>query len=176
MILNFSQPINLFEKRYWKEKNVRAKTRLHVLLLRRQKYTQPEIAAIVHVTQGTVSNICRRFLKEGWDSVYDKPRDGRPSWLTNEQKSSLRELLSHEFVDGETRRWWQTKDVLRLVDEKFGVKYSQRKVRDLLYELRMSWKVPRPQHMGRDEEAVHTFKKTSRGRPSRWLPLIKSSV
>lgn len=166
--MNFNQPIQKFERSYKNEKNSRAKTRLHVLLLRRQKYTQPEIAAIVHITQGTVSNICRRFLKEGWNSVYDKPRDGRPSRLTLQQKDSLREMLSEEFVDGEIRRGWQTKDVINLVKEKFNVKYSQRKVRDLFYELQMSWKVPRPEHKNRDEKAVRAFKKTSPGRYCLW--------
>src|SRR3989344_7758956 len=142
--MNFNQPIRQFVMRYKKEKNARAKTRLHVLLLRRQKYTQPEIAAMIHMTQGSVSNICRRFLKEGWNSVYDKPRDGRPSRLTIQQKKSLQELLSHEFIDGEIHRGWQTKDVINLVKKKFNVKYSQRKIRDIFYELKMSWKVPRP--------------------------------
>ena len=174
--MDFNQPIQQFEMRYKKEKDARAKTRLQVLLLRRQKYTQPEIAAMVHVTQGTVSNICRRFLKEGWISVYDKPRDGRPSRLTPQQKTSLKELLSHEFIDGEIRRGWQTKDVTKLVKEKFSVKYSPRKVRDLLYEMEMSWKVPRPEHKNRDEKAVRTFKKTSRGRLSLWRMITRSSA
>lgn len=166
--MDFNQSISVFEKNYRKEKNARAKTRLHVLLLRRQKYTQSEIATMVHMTQGSVSNICRRFLKEGWNSAYDKPRDGRPSRLTPAQKDSLRKLLSHEFIDGEIRRGWQTKDVTNLIKEKFNVKYSQRKIRDLLYELKMSWKVPRPEHKNRDEKAVRNFKKSSPGRLCLW--------
>src|SRR3989338_6022846 len=174
--MEFTTNLREFEKKYRSEKNHRAKQRLHILLLRRQKYTQPEIAAIVCVTQGTVSNICRRFLKEGWASVYDKPRNGRPSRLTPQQKNSLKELLSNEFVDGEIHRGWQTKDVTNLVKEKFSVKYSQRKVRDLHYELKMSWKVPRPEHKNRNEKLVRTFKKTSRGRPSLWRMTTQSSA
>ena len=172
--MDFDQPIRQFEKRYKKEKSTRVKTRIHVLLLRRQKYTQSEIAAMIHVTQGTVSNICRRFLKYGWISVYDKHRDGRPSRLTLKQKKYLQKLLSHEFVDGEIRRGWQTKDVRNLIKDKFEVKYSQRKIRDILYELKMSWKVPRPEHKKRDEKAVNTFKKTSRGRSCLWHTNTKS--
>jgi transposase len=174
--MNFDQPIQQFEIRYKKEKSTRAKTRLHVLLLRRQKYTQPEIATMIRITQGTVSNICTRFLKEGWNSVYDKPRDGRPSRLNRTQKEQLFTALQDEFIDGEIRRGWQTKDVATLVKEKFNVKYSQRKVRDLLYELKMSWKVPRPEHKNRDEKAVRTFKKTSPGRLCLWHPISRSSA
>jgi transposase len=174
--MNFNQSIKNFENRYRKEKNARAKSRLHALLLRRKKYTQPEIASIVHVSQGTVSNICRRFLKEGWNSVYDKPREGRPSRLTQEQKISLKKILSDEFFDGEIYRGWQTKDVMQVIKDKYGVKYSQRKIRDIFYEFKMSWKVPRPLHKNRDEKAVRTFKKTSRGRPCLWQSTIKLSV
>lgn len=174
--MNFNQSIRHFEMQYKKEKDARAKLRAHVLLLRRQKYTQPEIAVVVHVTQGTVSNICRRFLKEGWNSIYDKPRDGRPPRLNLTQKEELRAAMQNEFVDGETRRGWLTKDVIKLTKEKFNVTYSPRKVRDLFYELKMSWKVPRPEHKNRNEKAVRIFKKTSRGRPCLWHPITKSSV
>ena len=174
--MNFNRSLQEFENKYKKEKNARAKLRLHVLLLRRQKYTQSEIADIVHVTQGTVSNICRRFLKEGWSSAHDKPRSGKPSRLTAQQKLSLREQLVHEFSDGETRRGWQTKDVIVYLRDNFNVKYTQRHVERLLNDLGMSWKVPRPEHKNRDEKAVRAFKKTSRGRPSLWQPSTQSSA
>jgi len=174
--MDFNQPIKQFEIRYKKEKNTRVKLRLQILFLRRQKYTQQEIAAIASVTQGTVSNICRRFVQQGWNSVHDKQREGRPSRLTPKQKAALQKALSHEFIDGEINRGWQTKDVASLIKEKFDVKYSQRKIRDLFYELKMSWKVPRPEHKNRDEKAVRTFKKTSRGRPSLWRPITQSSA
>ena len=168
--MDFRLPMREFESRYKKERNARAKTHLHVLLLRRQKYSQQEIAAMIHVTQGTVSNVCRRFLKEGFDSVYDKPRSGKPARLSTQQKLALRERVAHEYTDGKIRRGWQTKDVISLLRDEFNVRYTQRHVERLLNNIGMSWKVPRPEHKNRDEKAVHTFKKTSRGRPSLWQP------
>lgn len=174
--MEFCLPMRIFESRYKKEKNARAKTRLHVLLLRRQKYAQQEIAAIIHVTQGTVSNVCRRFLKEGFDSVYDKPRSGKPARLSTQQKLALRERVAHEYTDGKIRRGWQTKDVISLLRDEFNVHYTQRHVERLLNKIGMSWKVPRPEHKNRDENAVRTFKKISRGRPSLWQPATQSSA
>ena len=174
--MDFRLPIREFESRYKKEKNARAKTRLHILLLRRQKYTQQEIAAMVHVTQGTISNVCRRYLKEGWSSAYDKPRSGKPSRLTVQQKATLRERLAHEYVDGKSRRSWQTKDVIALLREEFNVRYTQRHVERLLNDLGMSWKVPRPEHINRDPSAVENFKKSSRGRFSHWQMSTRSSA
>ena len=174
--MEFTTNLHEFEKKYRSEKNHRAKQRLHILLLRRQKYTQQEIAAIVCVTQGTVSNVCKRFKKEGWISVHDKPRDGRPTLLNPKQKSLLQRRMHEDLVEGDIRRGWQTKDVSNLLKEKFDIRFSQRHVRRVLHEIGMSWKVPRPEHKNRDEKAVRTFKKTSPGRYCLWQMSTKSSA
>lgn len=174
--MEFSIGLHEFEKKYRSEKNYRAKQRLHILLLRRQKYTQQEIAAIVRVTQGTVSNVCKRFKKEGWSSVHDKPRDGRPTLLNPKQKALLQRRMHKGIAEGDIRRGWQTKDVLNFLKEEFNIRFSQRHVRRILHEIGMSWKVPRPEHKNRDEKAVRTFKKTSPGRYCLWQMNTKSSV
>jgi transposase len=174
--MEFRLPVREFENRYKREKNSRAKTRLHILLLRRQNYTQQEIAAIVHVTQGTISNVCRRFLADGWPSVHDKPRTGKPSRLTAEQKAALRARLAHEFVDGKNRRGWQTKDVRNVLKNEFHTTLSAWQIRRLMHSFQMSWKVPRPEHKNRDSNAVDNFKKSSRGRSSHWRMISKSSA
>jgi len=174
--MDFRLSAKEFESRYKKEKNARAKTRLHILLLRRQKYTQEEIAAMVHVTQGTISNVCRRYLKEGWLSVNDKPRSGKPSRLTTQQKAVLRERLAHEYTDGKNRRGWQTKDVKKLIKEEFNTTLSVWQIRRLMYSFKMSWKTPRPMHKNRDPAAVDNFKKSSRGRFCHWQTNSKSSA
>lgn len=174
--MSFELPTSEFEGRYRKEKNARAKTRLHILLLRRQKYSQLEIAAMVRVTQGTVSNVCQRFKKEGWLSVYDKQRDGRPSRLTHKQQIELKRRMSEEFVDEKTRRGWQTKDVRMLLKEEFKTRYTPQHTRRLLHKIGMSWKVPRPEHKNRDPVAIETFKKTLRGRSCLWQMNTKSSA
>lgn len=161
--MDFRLPIRTFEQRYKKEKNARAKTRLHILLFRRQKYTQQEIAVMMRVTQGTVSNVCRRFQKEGWNSVYDKPRSGKPAKLTLAERQALRDTMQHEFSDGKIRRGWQTKDVRAYMENNFGKTLSAWQTRRIMHALGMSWKVPRPQHKNRDERAVNNFKKSSQG-------------
>ena len=174
--MSFTMPLAVFEKNYRSEKNSRAKQRVHALLLRRQKYTQKEISELLCVTQGTVSNICRRFENKGWQSIQDKPRSGRPARMTNTQKESLKKSMNAEIVDGDTRRGWQTKDVRIFMRDRFGVKFTDQHLRRIVHEVGMSWKVPRPEHKNRNERAVSIFKKTSRGRPSLWLPVTKSSV
>ena len=174
--MNFNQPIQQFEMHYKKEKDARAKTRLHVLLLRRQKYLQQEIAAITRITQGSVSNICRRYLKEGWGSVYDKPRDGRPALLTKAQKEILKEKMKNEIVEGKIHRGWQTKDVRSFLKEQFNRTFTVQHTRRIMHKIGMTWKVPRPQHKNQNEKDVNTFKKTSPGRYCLWQMSTKSSA
>jgi transposase len=174
--MDFNQSIQQFEMRYKKEQNVRAKTRLHVLLLRRQKYSQQEIAAITRITQGSVSNICRRYITEGWNSVYDKPRDGRPARLTKAQKEILRKKMCDEIADGEIRRGWQTKDVRLFLKEQFNRTFTVQHTRRIMHKMGMTWKVPRPQHKNQNKKDVITFKKTSPGRYYLWQMSTKSSA
>lgn len=159
--MNFRLPVREFEERFKSEKNVRAKTRLHILFLRRRNQTQQNISDLVGVTQATVSNVCARFLERGFDSVYNRPRSGRPPRLSKKQKELLKKAMSKEIVDGETRRGWQTKDVREFLKKRFGETFTPQHTRRIIYGARMSWKVPRPMHKNRDEVAVKAFKKSS---------------
>lgn len=172
----FRTPVSEIEYCYKTEKNARAKQRLHVLLLRAKKYRQEDIAELVCVTQGTVSNVCARFKKFGLDSVYDKPRSGRPSKLTKVEKEKLVKRMSKPYAKGSVRRGWHIKDVMNIIRKEFKKDLSMRQVERTLHVMNMSWKVPRPEHKMRDEKAVHDFKKTSRGRYCLWELNMKSSA
>lgn len=174
--MNFNVALKEFEQRYKEEKEGRAKIRLQILLLRKKKYAQQEIAAATNVTQGTVSNICTRFLKEGWNSVYDKPRSGKPAHLNKKQKEKLQKAMQGEVTNGNIRRGWQTKDVRIFIKEKFGENYTPQHTRRIMHQLGMSVKVPRPQHQSQNSEEVKRFKKNSRGRSCLWQMNMSSSV
>lgn len=174
--MGFEIPLKEFEKRYKDEKDARAKIRLQILLLRKKKYTQQNIAASTQVTQGTVSNVCKGFLKEGWQSVYDKPRSGKPAALTTKHKEQLQKAMSEEFVHGNIRRGWQTKDVRAFIKEHFNQSFTPRHTRRIMHQLGMSWKVPRPKHQRQNPQAVAHFKKNSKGRSCLWQINMRLSV
>lgn len=174
--MGFECPLKEFEKRYKNEKDSRAKIRLQILLLRKKKYGQQDIAAATNVTQGTVSNICTKFQKEGWASIHDKPRSGKPAKLTKKQKQKLLVAMNQEIVSENVKRGWQTKDVRIFIKEKFGETYTPQHTRRIMHKLGMSWKVPRPQHQKQNPEDVTRFKKNSRGRSCLWQMNTKSSA
>ena len=175
-MVSFNIPVKEFENKYKQEKEIRAKIRLQILLLRKKKYTQQEIAVSTSVTQGTVSNMCKRFLKEGWNSVYDKPRSGKPAALNKKQKEQLRLAMREELVNGKIHRGWQTKDARIFIKEQFKQEYTPRHIRRIMHQLGMSWKVPRPQHQRQQPGSLAYFKKNSRGRSYLWQMNTNSSA
>ncbi len=55
-----------------------------------------------------------------------------------------------------------------MIEERFGVIYSERAISDLLAALSFSHISGRPQHPGKDQRVIEAFKKTSaaRSRPT----------
>ncbi len=68
-------------------------------------------------------------------------------------------------LDGVVR--WRRVDLQRVIEERFGVVYSERAISDLLRALSFSYISARPQHPRQDPEVVEGFKKTSPARSPR---------
>ena len=62
-------------------------------------------------------------------------------------------------ADGVVR--WRRADLMRVIEERFGVVYSERAISDLLAALSFSRISGRPQHPRQDERVIAAFKKTS---------------
>ncbi len=68
-------------------------------------------------------------------------------------------------LDGVVR--WRRIDLKRVIEERFGVIYSERTISDLLAVLCFSHISGRPQHPKQDQRVIEAFKKTF---PTRWRP------
>jgi len=64
----------------------RARARAHSILLSARRVTIKEIVKIYQVDRDTVSSWIKQWDQTGVESLYDKPRSGRPSTLTQEEK------------------------------------------------------------------------------------------
>ena len=62
---------------------------------------------------------------------------------------------------------WRRIDLVRVIEERFGVAYSERAISGLLAVLRFSHISARPQHPKQDSQVIEAFKKTSRSRSPR---------
>ena len=95
--------------------------------------------------------------------LMDRPRSGMPRRLNEAQMRELAEIVEtgpDPAVDGVVR--WRRIDLRRVIEERFGVVYSERAITDLLKALSFCYISGRPQHPGQDARVVEAFKKTSR--------------
>ena len=96
MIVRYVQPLTneqrqLLENTMKDDASFRARSRAHSLLLSAQGTTIEDIAKTYQVDRDTVSTWIKKWEHHGAQSLYDKPRSGRPSILSpEEQEIALR--------------------------------------------------------------------------------------
>ena len=104
-----------------------------------------------------------RFNATGVEGLGDRPRSGRPSFLGEGQMAAFKALvLRGPDPERDGVSSWTAKDLCRLVEERFGVSYSENGMLDLLHGLDLSWQKTRPIHPQADPKAQVAFKKSSR--------------
>ena len=103
-----------------------------------------------------------RFNAEGVTGLRDRPRSGRPPFLDEGQMATFKAVvLRGPDPERDGVSSWTAKDLCRLVEERFGISYSENGMLDLLHGLDLSWQKTRPVHPQADPKAQQTFKKTS---------------
>lgn len=111
-----------------------------------------------------------RYNRGGPAALFDAWGDGRPCRMSDGDQAALRALVlagPDPAVDGVST--WRVIDLCGIVQQRFGVSYSESGLAKLLHGLDLSWQTPRPQHPQSDAAAQATFKKSS-GRCSSGLP------
>ena len=110
----------------------------------------------------TLRDWAHRFNEDGPDGLTNRAGAGRPRLLSDEQMGALSVIVEtgpDPVVDGVVR--WRRIDLKRVIEERFGVTYSERAISDLLAALSFSHISGRPQHPGQDRRVIEAFKKTS---------------
>jgi transposase len=95
--------------------------------------------------------------------VYDKPRSGRPSELTEQEHQQFIDAL-HESPEevGIDAPAWSVPLARQYLIEEFDVEYCMRHVRRLMTEAGLSWKTARPEYYKSDERAQKRGRKGSK--------------
>jgi transposase len=104
-----------------------------------------------------------RFNAEGVEGLRDRPKSGRRPWLDEGQLATFKALVlrgADPERDGVST--WRAKDLCRLVEQRFGVVYSENGMLRLLHDLDLSWQKARPVHPEADRNAQARFKKNFR--------------
>jgi len=153
-------PRRVVLRRLKRERDSKVRERLHILLLLREGYTQREVAAMLHVSNGIIPFWKARFEKEGFAGLMDKEGRGVKSKMSEEQLSMLRSAMETpvETPDGYSRGW-KSKEVRLFLNEQYTLSYTRQHVCRLLHLIGCSLQIPRPRNKRRNEEAVKAFKK-----------------
>jgi transposase len=127
--------------------------------------SRADAAQVGGMDRQTLRDWAHRFNAEGPEGLRDRPRGGRPRRLSDAQMAELAVIVEtgpDPARDGVIR--WRRIDLKRVIEERFGVVYSERAVSNLLARLCFSYISGRPQHPRQDQRVLEGFKKTSRAR------------
>jgi transposase len=121
-----------------------------------------EAARIGGMDRQTLRDWVHRFNNDGPGGLTNAKGAGRPRLLSAEQMKELAAIIEtgpDRVVDGVVR--WRRIDLVRVIEERFGVVCSQNAVSDYLSRLCFSHISGRPQHPAQDPQVIEAFKKTS---------------
>jgi transposase len=107
-----------------------------------------------------------RFNAEGVEGLGDRPRPGRPAWLTEGEQAAFKAIvLRGPDPERDGVSAWRAIDLCRIAEERFGVRYGESGMLRLLKALDLSWQKVRPRHPKADRAAEERFKRGASRRP-----------
>jgi putative transposase len=105
-------------------------------------------------SRGFVQRWCYVYRDHGLSAVSPKSPTGRPTRLPAEQHEAFRQRVLAGPTDDDGACALRGRDLIRILEEEFLVRYELSGVYDLLNRLNLSVLSPRPQHRKSDPEAM----------------------
>lgn len=150
---------SILDKAYKNEHDASVKERL--LLIIRVSSDKQHIKAValeLHRSRAWAYKWYKRYNDEGGlEGLRDKPRNGRPPLLDEDEIMKIRTELST------SKTGWDTKEVMDIIKKKTGVKYHEVHIRRLLHQWGFSLKAPEKRFVRRasEQERIDFKKSTS---------------
>ncbi len=119
--------------------------------------TQQEIAELLDCHQSSISRLLMKYKHKG--IIYNLPRSGRPTKLTNKNLLQLKEKILTKIREANDQYCAvSTKKVENIIRHEIGETYSLRHVERIMHKLGFSLITPRPQHLRHDQDKVNNFR------------------
>lgn len=99
------------------------------------------------------------YRDHGIDALIPRKQPGKPPKLSAEQQQQLRARLDAGPRASDGVCTLRGKDVIRIVQEEFGVKHTIGSIYSVLHRLGYSCLCPRPRHKKNDPAAIEQFKR-----------------
>lgn len=149
-----SEQTSKYQPTDWREAR-----RIRAWELYQQGWKQCDIAKVFGVSDGAVSQWLDKGRAEGVDGLRSRKATGRPPSISREQLAQLPSLLeqgaeAHGF-EGDV---WTRGRVAQVIEESFGVRYTDEHVGRLLKEVGWSRQKPQQRATQRDEAAIDRWR------------------
>lgn len=146
------------QRRVKVETHAMLRDRYRAVLLALEGKEAVEIAGMLARARRSVQDWVYCYRDGGIDALPSVKQTGRPTKLPRDREAELVARLDAGPTEGDGVCTLRGKDVVRILENEFGVKYTLDGVYDLLNRLGYSRLTPRPRHEKNDPQAVADFK------------------
>ncbi len=147
-----------FRKLASQQKTIQMKMRLLALAHFKEGHSRTQIAKYLKVSRTSVNKWVQVFLEEGLEGLQEKPRTGRPAFLTLEQRKQLSEFIKNNAESSSGGRLVAS-DIHRYIVQHFDKHYHPNSIYYLLEHMVFSWITPRSKHPKQSQQIQDDFKK-----------------
>lgn len=141
-----------------RESNAEQRDRYRAVALALDGRLTEQIIEMLERSRGFVQRWVYAYRDGGLEAIAIKKPPGKKPRLSQEQSEQLRARLVAGPTEKDGVCEFRGRDIQRLLENEFGVKYSLNGVYDLLHRMEFSWLSPRPRHRHADPKAQEAFK------------------
>ena len=154
-----AEEVEALDTLYRSTKDVRVRTRAHIILLAgEQQMTAPAIARIVRTDDQTVRNWFKRWMAEGLEGLKDRPMPGSPAKVTKAYKQQLLTAVRcRPRALSQPYSMWTYQRLADYMALETGIRVSYETVRRVLAEGEIV--LSRPQHKVSSPDPEYLVKK-----------------
>lgn len=144
-----------------KEKNANKRIRLLAVAHFLECQNRTLVANTLKVSRRSVNTWVSNYLSMGLAGLDDKPRLGKKSRLSDEQKRQLSTYIEKQAISDSGGRL-TGEAIKQYISAQFGVHYHLNHVYKLLKQIGFSWITSRSKHPKQSQQAQDEFKKTGK--------------
>lgn len=141
------------------EKHALRRDRYRAVVLAIEGEEAVAIGRAVGRARRSVQDWAYAYRDGGIDAIQPKPRRGRPTKLPRDREAQFKARIDAGPRAADRVCTLRGRDVMRILDDEFDVKYTLDGVYDLLHRLGYSCLTPRPRHEKNEPAAADAFKK-----------------
>ncbi len=152
-----SGDIDELHRRADAERDALRRDRYRAVLMALDGKEAVDIAEALGRARRSVQDWAYSYRDGGIDAIQPRPRPGRTPKLPRDREAQLKARLNAGARSEDGVCTLRGKDVVRILETEFGVKYTLGGAYDLLWRLGYSCLTPRPLHEKSDPQAIANF-------------------